>query len=100
LALTEYRHIPAARDVEEERLVRAFGREIQLDSLSQLCGGYANNIVLTSVIGRRSPKDFGTNLLFVDLRRAVLEGMTAHEQQKLSQSSGPPELRTACNAIN
>jgi len=80
--------------------MRAFGCEVQLDALSQLRGGNANNIVLAPVIGRRPSEDFGPDLLFVYLRAAVLEGMAAHEQQKLPQSSRPPELRTACNAIN
>jgi len=69
------RHVAAARNFKNERLAGAIRRKVQLDALPQLSGIHSDNIVLASVVSCGSPKNLSANLLFVDLRGAVLEGL-------------------------
>src|ERR1700676_3771408 len=82
-ASTEYRLIAAASDLEDERLVRAFGRKVQLDALPQIRGGDANDIVLATVVVWRSLKDLDADLLLVYLRAAILQRLSANIEQKI-----------------
>ena len=77
-----------------------FGCKIHLDALSQLRGADANDIVLASVVGRGSAEDLGADLLLVYIRAAVDQRLAANIEQKIPQSGGPFEVRTACNAID
>jgi hypothetical protein len=67
------RGIPSARDLKNQRLIRARRCKVKLDPFSQLGRIDPDNIVGASVIGGGSSEYFGTNLLLMNLGPAILE---------------------------
>jgi hypothetical protein len=96
----EYRLIPASRDLEDQSFMRAFGREIQLDALSQFGRVDPNDIVLASVVGGASSEDLRAYLLLMDLRAALFQRLAADVEQKVTESGRSPELRTRSHALD
>ncbi len=99
-ALAEDWLVPAARNLEDEGLVSAFGGEVQFDALSQFGSIYANDIVLASVIGGVSSEDLGADLLLMDLRAALFEGLASDVEEEVTKPGGSSDLRTGGYAID
>src|ERR1035437_9016997 len=94
----EYRLIPASRDLEDQSFMRAFGREIQLDALSQFGRVDPNDIVLASVVGGASSEDLRAYLLLMDLRAALFQRLAADVEQKVTEPGRSTELRPRAHA--
>jgi hypothetical protein len=96
----EYRLIPASRDLKDQSLMRAVGRKIQFDALSQLGGVDPNDIVLAPVVGRIPSEDLGADLLFMNFRAALFQRLAADIQQEVAESGRPLELGTASHTLD
>ena len=59
---------------------------MRVEWLAGFRGVDADNIVLTSIIGKRAPKNLGSNLPFMDLGATVQERLLIDTMKKVPQS--------------
>ena len=92
--------VASAGNFEHQGFMGAVGCEVGVDAFAQLGCVDADNVVLTTVVGRRAAEDVGAYVLFVDLGMAVFQGLVADVEQEIAQTGGPPEMLAGGDPLN
>jgi len=96
LPLAEYRRVIALGNLQQERLIGAFGGEVLLQPLAKHRGVYADDIVAGGVVVGGAAEDAMADFLFVDLAGFFVQHAVRQVYQHVAQPDRPVDIAAGC----